>query len=176
MQAGLDRTQGHIERQCDLIERHVLDESQQQRLPLLDRQSRDEFSQIFILPVPGPRQRIERCLGRNGKSSRFAQYRDRIVLRDWVEKRGKLAAVFDACPGWRKSAQQIDEGLLQHVEGKVLISHNPQSDPQHEFLVATIQLFKRGLRMGGAAVVAGPNEVGITPILPFHSADTTLAC
>ena len=87
MQAGFDRTQGDIKRLRDLTERHVLDESQQQHFPLVNRQSRNELTQIFTLPVLGPRQTIERCLGRNGKSSRFAQCGDRVVLRNWVKER-----------------------------------------------------------------------------------------
>ena len=143
-----------------------------ERLPLAGRQQRQEPADVPVFPGWSGGNALGRDVIGNREPAGVALRRERRVFRNGVQQRRQPGGERYPLTRGREPAQQLHEGVLEHVQRGIDVGCKAQRDTQHVILVAQVQGFERG--RGGARItlVAGAHQrfvaTGVSLAAPGH--------
>ena len=176
MQPGLHGTLGDIQGLCDLIQRHPVHETQRECLALAGRQAGENPSEVSAVPVRRGGHVLGGDVIGNREPARLARSRDRGVFRNGVEQSRQPGAQRYPLAGGREPAQQLYEGVLEHVQRGIDIGRKAQRDPQYEVLMTQVQGLERGPGCASIPVVADVHQrlvaARVSLTVPGHDMDS----
>ena len=85
-----------------------------------------------------------------------------VFFRNGVQQRRQPGGQRYPLTGGREPAQQLHEGVLEHVQCGIDVGRDAQRDPQHVILVAQVQGFERHGRGACITLVAGAHQRFVT--------------
>ena len=162
MQPGFHGALGDAERLRDLAQRQSVNETQRERFPLAGRQQRKEPADVPVIPGRAGGNALGRDVIGNREPDGLALRRERRVFRNGVQQRRQPGGERYPQTGGREPAQQLHEGVLEHVQCGIDVGRDAQRHTQHVILVAQVQGFERHGRGACITLVAGAHQRFVT--------------